>query len=609
MAAPTLETNAAADTLRIMGGNAGNPVTWDDVWNWDDGGGSSGGAGDVPKDGGGTARVDTFMTEIVARAIYLILKHVDFGDGIAPTYFQSIREFVNMPAHTPLVKANATLVIGEPSNEYSADPVSWRFKGNFNDRPFSLNGNIELYNASIYIYSNWTIVQGGTLKIRRLSVSGQPGVNYFLVDSCTYDVDDLYASRLGVSFRGGTNNGSIGLHNENAGIGFYTRVSHNVYIGALATNCTIDIRTHQVNTTMIDPLFHPATLEINFNGNWVKEQYTCNIHIVDKDGIALGTVIVNCEDQFGNPVWAAGTIATNGAGDIAEQIITYKRWIDIAKTLTTYSPHKFTISKAGYETMELDDVTVDAPIVWHLELLPALAEADVRDGTNFGEDKTGSLDLPAITDVEKGVQFDNLTKTGTFKSPAEADVRDGEGYGAGDVEFAGSLDLPSINDVEDGVFFDSGTKEGNFEPPSEDDVEDGVGYGSLGTEFEGNLEIPIIGDVRDGIGYGSNGTEFEGVLDLPSINDVEDGVFFDNTTKEGNFEAPSEDDVEDGVGYGSLGTEFEGNFESPAEGVVMVGVGYGANGTEFLGTYAILRGTNLTAVLEESVSLTGELKS
>ena len=98
------------------------------------------------------------------------------------------------------------------------------------------------------------------------------------------------------------------------------------------------------------------------------------------------------------------------------------------------------------------------------------------------------------------------------------------------------------------------------------------------------------------------------MLDLPSINDVEDGVFFDGATKEGNFEAPSEGDVEDGVGYGSLGIEFEGNFEAPAESEVMVGVGYGANGVEFIGTYAILRGTNLTAYLSESVEFTGQLQ-
>ena len=70
MAAPTLETNAAADTLRILAGTSGNPVTWNDVWEW----GAGGGAGLVPKDGGGTARVDTFMTETVADVVYLILK-------------------------------------------------------------------------------------------------------------------------------------------------------------------------------------------------------------------------------------------------------------------------------------------------------------------------------------------------------------------------------------------------------------------------------------------------------------------------------------------------------------------------------------------------------
>ena len=175
------------------------------------------------------------------------------------------------------------------------------------------------------------------------------------------------------------------------------------------------------------------------NSGRIYRKYTCNIHIVDKDGNNLNGVTVSCQDTDANVVFS---VNTNASGDIAEQTISrgycQSPETDLDTDLTKdYSPHKFTISKAGYETMELDDVTVDIPIVWHLELLPALAVTDVRNGVGFGEDKTGLLDLP------------------------------------------------SINDVEDGVFFDGATKEGNFEAPAEEDVEVGVGYGSLGTEFLG----------------------------------------------------------------------------------------------------------------------------
>jgi len=228
------------------------------------------------------------------------------------------------------------------------------------------------------------------------------------------------------------------------------------------------------------------------SGSKVHRKYTCNIHIADKDGVDLAGVVVDCEDQFGNPVWAAGTVVTNATGDIAEQIITYKQWVGLAETLTDYSPHIFTISKAGYETQVLDEITVDHPIVWHEELLPALAEGDVRDGVLYGEDEEGNLELPVVGDVEAGV-----------------------GFGSNGVEFTGT-----------------------FGVPLEDDVEDGVGYGEGGIEFEGDLEVPIIGDVRDGIGYGADGIELVGVLDLPSIADVKLHVVFDNGTKTGTYICP-----------------------------------------------------------------------
>ena len=106
----------------------------------------------------------------------------------------------------------------------------------------------------------------------------------------------------------------------------------------------------------------------NVETNSVMEQYTCNIHVVDKDGTAIQSVVVDCEDQNTDAVWAAGTISTDASGDITEQTITYKSWTGTSETLADFSPHKFTLSKAGYETLILDNITVDAPIVWHLEL-------------------------------------------------------------------------------------------------------------------------------------------------------------------------------------------------------------------------------------------------
>jgi hypothetical protein len=103
----------------------------------------------------------------------------------------------------------------------------------------------------------------------------------------------------------------------------------------------------------------------------VYRQYYCNLNICDKNGTALSGVTVDCTDKDGTAVWTPGTVTTDVNGNITQQTISSQKWVKgatSAGTLTTYSPHKFTISKAGYQTLVLENITVSAPIVWHLEL-------------------------------------------------------------------------------------------------------------------------------------------------------------------------------------------------------------------------------------------------
>jgi len=602
MAAPTLETNAAADTLRIMGGNSGNPVTWNDVWDWDDGGGSSGGAGDVPKDGGGTAKVNTFMTETVADAVYLVLKNIDFGDGVAPTYFRSANgELVYFFDGCQIsIKNNATLSNGFKSGDWGLRGAAWNVQGL--GSPVIANTGTGVHNiyASL-IHARGTVQNkwdGGTLEILNSIFSQRHDLGYSNHRRCLsvgyWGATTLDATLKDVFINGGSKNLLIQLTNSltmedirsHAGLQNIVCEASGVIGDNIYSTSAIDwdwnVPSANNDITAKDPKNSVIPRLGNDTNCWIAEVYTCNIHIADKDGVDLGTANIKCEDKDDNEIFS---VNTNAGGDIADQIITYKKWEGTSETLTTYSPHKFTISKAGYETMVLDAVTVDEKINWHLELLDELAEGDVRDGVAYGEDSEGNLELPAAGDVEDGVGFgsNGVEFTGDFGVPPEADVRDGEGYGAGGAEFEGDLDLPAIGDVEKGVQFDSLTKTGTFKKPGESDV-------------------------RDGSQYGKDDTEFTGTLDLPAEADVEDGVIFDGATKEGNFEAPAEADVEKDVGYGSNGAEFTGTFEAPAEEDVEVGVGYGAGGTEFEGEYLGLTGTNLTAVLENETNLTATLE-
>ena len=115
-----------AITLRIIDGTSGDPVTWNDVWDWDDGGGSSGGDGDIPKDGGGTAKVNTFMTEIVANAVYQILKDIQFGVFGDSSYFQSKNEMVYFADDKDFTAASAaTLKLGELVGDWGIDGSFW----------------------------------------------------------------------------------------------------------------------------------------------------------------------------------------------------------------------------------------------------------------------------------------------------------------------------------------------------------------------------------------------------------------------------------------------------------------------------------------------------
>lgn len=70
-------------------------------------------------------------------------------------------------------------------------------------------------------------------------------------------------------------------------------------------------------------------------------------------------------------------------------------------------------------------------------------EGDVQSGVVYGptDNLTGTLELPAVGDVDLGVGFgDGGTEfSGTLVVPAEGDVRSGTGYGAGGTEFTGSM--------------------------------------------------------------------------------------------------------------------------------------------------------------------------
>ena len=106
-------------------------------------------------------------------------------------------------------------------------------------------------------------------------------------------------------------------------------------------------------------------VEIDRAGDIIHDKLTANIHVVDKNGDNIETANITCNDQFGTSCF---DVNTDASGDIAEQTVLNRQWIDTSETLTTYSPHTFVISKAGYRTQTIIYNFSDGKVNWEVEL-------------------------------------------------------------------------------------------------------------------------------------------------------------------------------------------------------------------------------------------------
>jgi hypothetical protein len=217
------------------------------------------------------------------------------------------------------------------------------------------------------------------------------------------------------------------------------------------------------------------------------------------------------------------------------------------------------------------------------------AEANVRDGIEYGEGAEGSLIVPAAADVRKDTPVDAGSGTlavplpsqvlkdvptddtvGTYEPPvpdypAEANVRDGIEYGEG---AEGSLIVPAAADVRKDTPVDAGLGTlavplpsqvlkdvptddtvGTYEPPvpdypAETNVRDGIEYGD---GAEGSLIVPAADDVRKDTPVDAG----VGSLAVPDPAQVLKDIPTDDTvgTYDVLEELPAESDVRKDVAY------------------------------------------------------------
>ena len=311
------------------------------------------------------------------------------GDASTSTYFTSLNDtFYVDGSFDTTVTANATIQIGELDGDWGKNGSEWKLSGIGNTVKFCNGGTVLIYASKIKLVAAhqqqfWT----GTAKIKNsifdcggesdwqrawfvqsfftsiemedVYFSNQIGLYLSLVPDI---FDDVHCHAVSLGVIAHTASGIIAT-------GFRVTEASNVEIQTWTAGAAADMRVR-------DPKTPVGTIQNYGNeSNFIQEEYTCNIHVVDRDGAAIQSATVVCDDQADAEIFS---VSTDASGDIAEQIVPYKIWETTSETLTTHSPHKFTISKAGYETLILEAITVDAPIVWHLELQTPKAPKSAR---------------------------------------------------------------------------------------------------------------------------------------------------------------------------------------------------------------------------------------
>ena len=430
MAAPTLETDGTI--LRITSGTSGDPVTLNDVWDWDDGGGSSGGDGDIPIDGGGTEKVSAYLTEHVADGVYQVHKGIQIGNGVTSTYFQSLGESVHFDTGYGVdVSVTATTIVLRLSRWSLATP----------------NGQIKYIRGTNTVIDRSIIEnRGGCDDIRIYGCTVQDAIlsgpsggrsGRFTIGNNTTLTNVIVTNSGNVNLDGSPSVLTLNSKNNTWGVytyNFSVTVSSVSFVDIVTADVWVNGATGHIILIDSDD---PTTILHSNAANTTIAKKTVNIHVNDKNGANLAAVTV-VADSFGNIVsadagstfyrcivdhtsgvfaddlaagkwelttaanaalagvaggagtgaWVTGiayvklahefSVATDANGDIAEQTLTRKQWVGTSEALLSYAPYKFGFVKAGYQSLTLENIEIDAATVWTQEL------QDISSGASTG---------------------------------------------------------------------------------------------------------------------------------------------------------------------------------------------------------------------------------
>lgn len=317
-----------------------------------------------------------FMTEVVEDAIYQIHEDFDVGDGSTATTLTSEEEYVRFDTGTQFrVRISAIFNMGAASGSYSERGSYWSLSPSATSR-IGDGGTFGLYASKLENRAAqkcyWNT---GTLVIQDSMLSGgydhsidhfqnsfyiQSGMSSAMIDNIY--IHNLYQFQLHISptvTRYHFHKGEYGISPQQ------TLTISNANASSVVKQALLN--TADTTVTIKDPVMVLARASIQHNQatSVTKEQFTININVSDRSGAALQSVTVLCEDQADAEAFS---VSTDASGDIAEQAIITRSWSGTLETETDNNDFKFTLSKAGYETLVLEAIRVSAPIIWHLEL-------------------------------------------------------------------------------------------------------------------------------------------------------------------------------------------------------------------------------------------------
>ena len=330
-----------------------------------------------------------FMTETVEDGIYLIHLNLEVGDGSTPTTLSSLNEHVYFDdGFYVKVKTSATASLGELHNGGVRHNSFWSVSAssqNFIVDGGTLNvyGSIILNRAAQYqTFSTGTMVAKKAMFGCRYDIDSSANRRWNIrsgFSTCT--LEDVYFYNAVVLSMNATPDvmDRVWLHDVIAGIQ-YSQAGTITVNNCEGTDVLYlhNIGAAGITVNSVDQLSPNTVVKIGGSdeSNTINEQYTVNITVVDKDGTGIVGATVACAgSDSGTASEEYDTVGfttadTGASGVLAEQTVTVKKWVGTSETETNYNYFKFTISEPGYETLVMEKVTIDAPIVWHLELQP-----------------------------------------------------------------------------------------------------------------------------------------------------------------------------------------------------------------------------------------------